>query len=465
MTTNSAKTFKPSKVTLTSVSGEEFVITDLIGIFSYFEDIFTPFVSANMSVIDSGMNLIGTLPIQGGEKVNVTFTNIQKEEVTYELLVWKVFNRQFDRKVQVYNLALLSPEAIANETARATDKLKGKTEAIVQYLLQNELKTKKQLFAESSKFSENMFPNGRKCHAIIQKLMVRCVPKTSKFESGGSPAAATQGSQNLGENAQKSKGTAGYLFFENKDGFFFQSIDKLCSDGTDSFDGKPPVATYESRPAVNNNAEQNFYTIEEYKFTDEIDIIDKLNNGVFSTHMCFFDLSAQKYEEYQYDMRETFKNMSHLGSQTKLPQAQAESAAKPSRIMSILLDHESWYSDEKVARLEEDGDAEFPDYAKYWVTQSIGRRYLMENQKIEISVPGNSELKAGDKIVILIPNMSAEALRVEQQYDEENSGTYLISQLSHNYICKKENGSPEFITRMALIRDTYGIKEYESNVK
>ena len=238
MNTNSAKTFKPSKVTLTSVSGEEFIITDLIGIFSYFEDIFTPFVSANMSVIDSGMNLIGTLPIQGGEKVNVTFINIQQEEVTYELLVWKVFNRQFDRKVQVYNLALLSPEAIANETARATDKLKGKTEAIVQYLLQNELKTKKQLFAESSKFSENMFPNGRKCHAIIQKLMVRCVPKTSKFESGGSPAATTQGSQNLGENAQKSKGTAGYLFFENKDGFFFQSIDKLCSDGTDSFDGK-----------------------------------------------------------------------------------------------------------------------------------------------------------------------------------------------------------------------------------
>jgi hypothetical protein len=61
--------------------------------------------------------------------------------------------------------------------------------------------------------------------------------------------------------------------------------------------------------------------------------------------------------------------------------------------------------------------------------------------------------------------MAAEALRVEQQYDEENSGTYLVAQLSHNYICKKENGNPEFITRMALIRDTYGIKEYESNVK
>lgn len=465
MNTKSAKTFTPNKVTLTSVDGREFLITDLVGIFSYFEDIFTPFISANISIIDSGMNLIGTLPIQGGEKVSVTFTNIKDEEVTYDLKIWKVFNRQFDRKVQLYNLALLSPEAIENETARATDKLKGKTEAIVQTLLQNELKTKKQLFAESSKFSENMFPNGRKCHAIIQKLMVKCVPKASKFEVGDKSVAATQGSQNLGPNPQKAKGTAGYLFFENKDGFFFQSIDKLCSDGSDSFNGTEPVATYESRPATNNTIEQNFYTIEEYKFTDEIDVIDKLNNGVFSTHMCFFDLSAQKYEEYQYDMRETFNNMSHLGSQTKLPKSQADSAAKPSRIMSLLLDSESWYSEKNVARLEEDGDAEFPDYAKYWVTQSIGRRYLMENQKIEISVPGNSDLRAGDKIVILIPNMSAEALRVEQQYDEENSGTYLIAQLSHNYICKKENGSPEFITRMALIRDTYGIKDYESNVK
>ena len=465
MNTKSAKSFKPSKVTLTSVTGKEYIITDLVGIFSYYEDIFTPFVSANMSVIDSGMNLIGTLPIQGGEKVNVSFTNIKEEEVEYELKVWRVYNRSFDRKVQTYNLALLSPEAIENETARATDKIKGKPEAVVQYLLQNELKSEKLLFAEASKFSENMFPNGRKVHAIIQKMMVKTVPMSSKFEPGSPSSSTTSGSANLGPNPQKAKGTAGYLFFENKEGFYFQSIDKLCSDGSDSFNGTAPVATYESRPATNNTIEQNFYTIEEYKFTDEIDIIDKLNNGVFSTHMCFFDLSAQKYEEYQYDMRETFKNMSHLGSQTKLPQAQAESAAKPSRIMSILLDHESWYSDENVARLEEDGDAEFPDYAKYWVTQSIGRRYLMENQKMEISVPGNSDLKVGDKVVVLIPNMAAEALRVEQQYDEENSGTYLVAQLSHNYICKKENGNPEFITRMALIRDTYGIKEYESNVK
>lgn len=466
MNTNSAKSFKPTKVTLTSVNGIEYIITDLVGLFVYFEDIFMPFVTANMTIIDSGQNLIGTMPIQGGEDVLVEFKDIKDEEIEYRFKIWKVYNRAFDRKVQTYNLALMSPEALVNESARVTDKIKGKPEAVVQTLLQQELGTEKQLFAEPSKFSENVFPNGRKVHAIIQKMMVRTVPMSSQFEVGKSKASTDTGSSNLGgDNIQKAKGTAGYLFFENKNGFYFQSIDRLCSDGSDSFGGTAPVATYISRPATNNTIEQNFYTIEEYKFTDEIDIISKLNNGIFSTHMCFFDVSAQKYEEYQYDMRDTFNNMSHLGSQTKLPKAQREAAAKPSRVMSILLDHESWYDDTSIARPEENGDAQFPDYAKYWVSQSIGRRYLMENQRIEISVPGNKNLKVGDKIKILIPNMSAEALRVEQQYDEENSGTYLIAQISHNFICKKENGNPEFVTRMGLIRDTYGIKEYESNVK
>ncbi|CAF34274.1 hypothetical protein S-PM2d209 [Synechococcus phage S-PM2] len=461
---SNSKFFKPKKVTLTSVNGEQKNITALVGAFSYYENIYTPFVSANMFITDSGQNLIGTLPIQGGEKVVVRIENVKQEPVEYELFVWKIYNRKFERNMQMYNLALLSEEAMNNEAARVTEKYKAHPEIIVQDILKNVLKTKKNIQTETSKFKMSMFPNGRKAHAVIQSLMSRSVPKSAKFKKGVKSNNTKTFTSDLGGNATESSGTAGYLFFETKDGFVFKSMDLLCSDGTDAFGGDPPVATYISRPAVGAPSEQAFNTIEDYSFTDEIDIVEKLNNGIFSTHMCYFDLSTGKYEEYKYDMSKTFDNMSHLGSQDDLAKYQRQLGEKPSRIMTILLDHELWYNDEGIANPEEEGDAEFPDYAKYYTAQSIGRRYLMENQRVEITIPGNSDLMVGQKIKIMIPNMAAESIRKKQPYDEENSGTYLISQLSHNYQFQKESGEPEFTTRLALIRDTYGIKEYDSKV-
>ena len=73
---SNAKFFNPKSVVITSVDGTQFTMTATVGAFSYYEDIFTPFVSANMVVVDSGQNLIGNLPIQGGEKINFTLDNV-----------------------------------------------------------------------------------------------------------------------------------------------------------------------------------------------------------------------------------------------------------------------------------------------------------------------------------------------------------------------------------------------------
>lgn len=462
---NSAKKFEPQKVTIEDVNGTQYDVTKAVGMFSYYEDIYQPFVTGNMLMIDSGQNFIGNLPIQGGEKVIVKLNNVQGEAVEYNLSVQKIVNRSVERNMQYYTLVLTSSEGLENNTARVTEKYKANPEAIVQDVLKNILKTKKQLYAEPSQFKMSIFPNGKKCHALVQSLMYKTVAKSTKFSKGSTGGTNNSQSELGGNNKKQASGTAGYLFFENKDGFFFQSMDRLCSDGSDSFGGNGPVATYYSRPSVGMTPEQVFYNIENYAFDGDIDISEKLNNGIFSTHMCYFDISSQKYEEYTYDMTKTFDNMSHLGSQTSLAKYQKELASKPSRVMSILLDHESWYSGEEVANPDEDGDADFPDYAKYYTAQAIGRRYLMDTHKVQIEIPGNSDLKVGDKIKIMLPNMVAEQLREEQPYDEEASGTYLISALSHNYAFVMDNGNPEFSTKLELVRDTMGIKEYDSNVK
>ncbi len=188
--------------------------------------------------------MIGNLPIQGGERVIFTLDNVKGEVVEYELYVYKVYNRVVDKNRQMYNLALLSKEAMTNEAARVTKKMKAHPEQIVADVLKTNLGVQEdKIFAETSKFKMSMFPNGRKPHAIIQSLMARTVPKSSKFKKGGGAEDAQPGGE-LGTNATKASGTAGYLFFQNADGFVFKSMDLLCSDGSDTFGGSAPVAEY-----------------------------------------------------------------------------------------------------------------------------------------------------------------------------------------------------------------------------
>lgn len=465
------KSIELIRATLSDVKGTEYNITPICVAFAYYEDIFSPFVTAVLHVVDSGMNLIGSLPIQGGEKVYVKIKDVKDNIFEYELHVWKIYNRQFNKNTQSYNLALISKEGLYNEGVRITEKLSGLPDKIVKDILTKYLNTKKKVDAETAKYNINFYPNGKKAHSIIQSIQYKSVPKNSTPGKGKSKDSKRTGSKSsIPTNTDVASGTAGYLFFENKDGFVFKSMDLLCSDGTDTFKGVAPVATYTYKPALNQADPNNYYIIEEYAFTDELDMVDQMRNGIYSTYMVFYNYSTGAYEEYTFNLADTFNAMSHLGSQTKLPQFQSDLSNYPTRVMSMILDHETWFDGDGPGSNEEkdrgknstSGGSNFPDYQKYYISQGIARRYLMENQKMEIVIPGNMTLKVGDKIKVLIPNMSAESSRKTQQYDEENSGTYLISKLSHNnmflntFMCS---------TKIELIRDTYGIKDYSSKVK
>lgn len=472
MATNpSSKSIELVKATLADVNGKEYDITKVCVGFFYYEDIFSPFITGVLNIIDSGMNLIGTLPIQGGEKVTVKIKDVKGKDQTYELHVFKIYNRQFTKNTQTYNLALISKEGLYNEGVRITEKLSGLPNKIVEDIVKKYLGSNKKVDAEIAKYNINFYPNNKKAHAIIQTIQYKAVPKTSvpaKTKKKDSKRSGAKSS--IPASTEVASGTAGYLFFETKDGFVFKSMDLLCSDGTDTFKGKPPVEVYEYKPVFNEVNKENVNIISEYHFTDELDMIEQMRNGIYSTYMVFYNYSTGAYEEYTYSLADTFNSMSHLGSQTKLPQFQNTLSQYPTRVMSMILDHETWFDGDEPGSPEEKdrgknntkGGSNFPDYQKYYISQGIARRYLMENQKMEIIIPGNMNLRVGDKIKVLIPNVAAEETRKKQKYDEENSGTYLIAQLSHNNMFLN---TFECTTKLVLIRDTYGIKEYSSKVK
>jgi hypothetical protein len=476
---NSVKSFKPKNIVITALAndakeGNRVDLTALCPLFDYYENIDNPFIVASLTVID-GTNLIGTLPIQGGEKVEIEFEcgfgengSVKQESVKYSFRVWKVYKREFTTRAQMYNLALTSDEAFVNEYQKVVKQLSGKPSEIVEDLLKNYLKTKKDLDIEDTGNQVNYYPARRSVVSIITKMQVKSLSQKA-FDNSKKKPVQTSNSKVSNENSENDaalKGTAGYLFFENRKGFVFKSMDKICDVGK-NFGGSAPIAEYKVQVVSDSGNPEFYYNIDSYRFTEEIDIMRKFRLGVYSTKMVFYNISSGKYEEFTYTLEDSFENMAKLGNQDKLPSFVTGFDGQklpPTRVMSMAIDHETWHGGEKPADPEQKGGGtDFPDDAKYTIAQGSARRYTLDLLKMEISVPGNAALTVGEKVKIYLPNMRTGTDRKKNPWDRESSGNYLISKIHHSFAMADETGA-KFTTEMELIRDTYGMDEDPSKV-
>ena len=447
-------------------SNETYDITDLVHRFDYFESITSPVISGTLVMVDSGANLISSLPIQGTERIVITLIAHNNEEHTYDLHVYKIGSRFGAERFQTYTLGLISKEGLLNEGIRITKTFKGKANDIVKSLLKDYIKTDKKVDQENTKFNI-IFNAGKKSpFAVINSIQSKSVANSSTAkvtESKGTGKATP--SENSSVSSLKPvdssdydsvTGSAGYFFFENKDGYVFKSIDTLC-------EGKNSAGTYFQEPIdVNSPPDKKILSID---FLNEIDLLAKLRTGAFSSVICYYNFSTGAYEEYVYSLDKSYDSMKHMGSQKGLPYGQKELAKYPTRVMSMILDHETWYDGEDIASPEkkdgEKGASQFPDYQKFYMAQSISRLNSLTNQKVQIKINGTPSMKVGDSIDIMIPNKVTQEQKIVEKYDPEHSGTYLISEVNHVFN-PKERRCYTFLT---LIRDSYGMKDYSSKTQ
>jgi hypothetical protein len=470
-----ASSFILKRALIYNVKGDKsFDITDLVVRFDYFENITLPTVSAKLTMVDSGANLIASLPIQGFEKIELTIEASNEQTYEYKMRVYKVDNRFTADRFQFYTLGLISEEALLNEGVRVAKTLKGKPDQIVNDLLKNYLKTNKNISVDASVYNIIFNPGKKSPFSIIDSIKLKSVPKggnvetktsskNNKFSTSGGKTNVTSSIAPVESSEySRTKGTSGYLFFENRNGYNFRSIDSLCSPN--KFNGSPAVAIYtQENNDIGGPPNRKILDID---FVEEIDILSKLRLGAFSSLICFYNHSTGRYEEYVYSLADAYENMGHSGSQKGLPYGQKELSKYPTRIMSVLLDHETWYNGTDIASPEElDGGknstTNFPDFQKYYISQSISRVNSLVNQKVKIKVTGNPSLVAGDKIEIKIPNQIPSANRTEEPYDPEHSGIYLISEINHVFMPKEKLTT----THLTLIRDSYGRPDLSSKVE
>ena len=234
-------------------------------------------------------------------------------------------------------------------------------------------------------------------------------------------------------------GTAGYFFYQTKEGYHFKSIDKLIA--------QKPVATYYAQDAVGKGKEQqgNERIILSYNVNRNNDLLKKLRLGTYSSQRAFFNplnFSFTHPEKGKFSLKDYVSDSNNLGQKLSLPPIKGSERNLgdiPSRMITGIVD---------LGTLEEGVSVdENADPFKYQ-SQTIMRYNLLFTQSISATLPLNSNLRAGDVIECNFPKTTVK--KVKEFDDNQQSGLYMIKELCHHY---DKEGS---YTAVKLIRDTFG---------
>jgi len=416
----------------------------------YYEDIFSPTITAKLTVANTGdsiqapdnqgnpdgefQSIYNGLPLRGGERVSIKIAgnsstnpglDFASEQKNY-LYVSSITNVISESQRESFTLNLVSREAITNETARVGKKYKTTSpiNESVKDIIKNYLKTDKIGTIDNTKNKYGFIGNRRKPFTVLVWLASKGVPVSSK------------------------NSTAGFLFYQTKDGFNFRAIDELITqEKRKTITNQNFIYTYTD---VNQTGTErnNDFNILEYTTMRNQNLLEKLRLGTYSSLRIFYnplDFSFTSEREGKFSLKDYAgkdKNPKNLGQDLKLPKISSDSNVDlgdiPTRIITQVLD---------IGTLEKDVSTDPNSNPAEYQSQALMRYNTLFTQTLSMIVPSNTNLRAGDVIECQFPKIT----RADgKEFDDDQSGLYMIKELCHHF---DTEGS---YTSMKLIRDTFG---------
>jgi hypothetical protein len=400
----------------------------------YYEDILSPTLTAKIIVTNTGDSVNGQsiyqgLPLRGGERVSIKIAGNVSSNPGLDfsskdayLYVSSISNVISGDQSETFVLNLCSREAITNETARVVKKYPTSSpiSASAEDIIKSYLQTSKDVTIDPTTNKYGFIGNMRKPFTVLTWLASKGVPES------------------------KGDATAGYVFYESQSGYNFRALDKLIT--------QEKKATYNATEISNPDSEAKDFEILSYVTNRNQNMLEKLRLGAFASQRMFFNPNTFEFTDPAkglFKLDDYAGKSKNLGEKITLPKVSEGSDLTlgdiPSRMITGIID---------IGTLEKDVSTdENADPFKYQ-SQALMRYNVLFTQTLTMTVPSNTNLRAGDIIECLFPKTTTSK---KKEYDQEQSGLYMIKELCHHFDAE---GS---YTSMKLIRDTFG--QYGKNNK
>jgi len=393
--------------------------------FSYYESLLSPCITANLSYVDTGNGIKGSstdtqerlgtilrsLPIEGGGSEDVKFKiTTQLGSLDFLSTPLKVLGtiplgQESNREFVI--IKMISEYAIKNEDMKVYEKYYNNISNSISSILTQKLGVPgSKIILDQTQNSLAFSGNGARPFELITSCATKSTPV------GGTP---------------------GFLFWENRSGLNFKAIDNIVNS--------TPVATYKyygvAKTSLTDN-QSNFRILSSPSYIQNQDIIKALRAGLYRTKNIGFN-------PYSFEYQELFLSLSDSGIQTLGSEPSYNSDFNQNNVFSrtnhFIIDSGS--SESGISTAINNNQLEY--FAK-----AAMRYNLFMTQIVDITVPANPILKAGDVIVCEFEKVTV-GNKNEGSIDEHQSGRYIILHLCHHFTSKRS------FTSLRIVRDTYGL--------
>lgn len=383
-------------VTIVTSTGFAQTITPQVIAVEIYEDIFAPFVTGKLLVKDC-QELTNLLPLVGEETLRlsvITPTLERKFGFESEYYIHKMDDRQrVGNSELIYVLHFISKEAIVDLNAKLSRAYSGKISDIVTNILAG--------------------TNGL---GSPKKLNVETTNNATKFVANfWSP---TQCIEFLANQAVNDKQSPTYLFFENKYGLNFVSLDSLYRNTPvhQRFIWDNYSAEAGRMGGSLMSIERDYQRVLELDINEGFNYMQRLKSGMYGSEIVYYDILAKQYVYKSYVPQ--FSREAHLN---KFPVYTNRIAARPK---STLIHEHQYYNN-------------FDGYdvtSNTKVTQQRRAKIAeAEAYKLTITVFGRTDYTAGQRVYLNVPKATQFNPNDSPDTYEDKimSGEYLIGAVCH----------------------------------
>ena len=382
---------------------------------SYYEDVMDATVHMTISIIDA-YGRFNKLPVRSGNKVFIEVENDGKvlrfDDETEPLYISNIIEYTAEAKREGYTLVLETKTAFNNHITRVFEKYKGKLSSTVSKILKEKLEVPDDRMSIEETSNDYTFCAG------YRRPLHCCTWLSTKAMSAGNSDTA---------------GSAGFLFFQTREGYILRDVDKLFTEVLEKKDEAVKYIYQIDKSSVDAN--KNTYTFSNQPIMgNSHDIMEQLRNGQFKTANHYYNIVTKKpeFKEYSYE-KSIGKQMTLSAEIENVPKDFKE---KYSRMILSPVDYGCLDSKGELSVNKDSSPNEM--YA-----QASARFSSLYAQSIQITVPLNIDVTAGMALYLKLPELN------KTTTDGPASGFYLVSHVSHRF------GGDGDATGIILVRDSY----------
>ena len=382
-----------------------------------FENVFTPFISADLFLIDGG-SFIEKHNITGDEDFEIEFEGYGSEEtLSYKLRVAELIHNIPNSNLRSKNvgLRLTSKEYIKDSSIAVSKSYKSSTKDIVKDILQNYCGSDKSIFAEEIKDPPAITIPFLPPFQAIDFMRQRIV--SEKYKSST------------------------FLFFETSKGYFLTTVEGIYERDTQK------AQTFFQNEAVTQTVKgdagsitdfDSFHIFNNYTVKSSFNINHTLKNGGIGSTISQYDITTKKFQTRVFQNNPTSgifvdssKGKNPLITQT-LYKKFSQDKSKP-----YFLPFSKY----------KDTDNNTSNFLFDTLAERLCFSNLFTMEKTYIDIPGNTRINAGSIVLLEVPRY--DALNAKNGNNQMESGYYLVTACKHSVT---NSDTAKYDTHLELMR-------------